>query len=266
MNIFGSKRWRDKSFIAIVSTGRTGTKFFSSILNDPSSGVSCLHEPEPNLDLEGSSYVKGDISFKKVENIISTSRRKILRDIPRENIYLESNGGLSYVLDPLAKVFPKLKIIHILRDPRTFIASAVNRVAKKDNKLVQKYAYDENWLLRAKDIEGDPYNEIWDNLSIYEKFMWGWNYRNQKIIDGSANCEHIIFKFEDLFYNEPSKKFKQLYDFIGIDFDEEKLNLHLNQKVNKNEHQFSHPFDKWSEKEKENLDNICGELMKKFNY
>jgi hypothetical protein len=83
---------------------------------DRSEGVTAVHEPEPltaalNIDAAGGSSA--------VEGLRS------LRSITGEGVYLESGAFLGFLAEDLVEAFPGARFLHVHRDPRAFVASAL---------------------------------------------------------------------------------------------------------------------------------------------
>ncbi len=67
----------------------------------------------------------GKISDEKAQEYIKGLRKQILEET-KESIYVESSNHLHGVVDLLEKVFPNSKIVFIIRDPRTWVRSAIS--------------------------------------------------------------------------------------------------------------------------------------------
>jgi hypothetical protein len=259
--------WSDIEVSIIVSTGRTGTKFFYSIVNQI---VGCLakHEPKPIGNVEGVRFLKGELTIGELEKFLLKGRHveyKVLQSNSLKN-YFESNGGLTFYVNMLHRIFPKLRIVHIIRDPRDFVCSGCSRVDSTGNIVYMK---EENWLIKSNELPKDKYFSEWNGMEMPERFMWIWNLKNEYILNAASQLNHIkTFRFEDLMHKN-SSKFEMLnflmFDRYNSELDEA-LNNHQKQELNSTKTFLFPEYENWSNELKIKLELHCGGLMKKFNY
>ena len=178
----------------IVSTGRSGTKNIAQILSQVD-GISCLHEPPPELILESSAYHYGEYSRSEIEELFKSTRPKST-DI---SLYCEFNQTLSLLMPIIRNVFPESRFIWLVRNGLDFVASAMqkqwysghseNHVRYVDCTPTQKAWIDGRI---TGDRCGDMSSKAWELISRFEKCCWYWSYIN-KLIETDMNANRNIY-------------------------------------------------------------------------
>jgi len=246
--------------VFIVSTGRTGTKFLARFLNQ-FEDCYCFHEPKPDFLKMAIKYTHNDISTARVRKKILQNRLPFLRDTKRKDceFFIESNNRYFSLLKPLKEVFPKARIIHIIRDGRDYVRSGMNRDWYTEQ--------DSEDRLKASDFPQDPCYIDWDEMSRFAKICWRWQKKDGFIYEAIKDMENVLtLKFREIFHKPDNPGLDRLIDFIGLDEKEaEKLkNLHINNKVNASpEHTISH-WKNWSSERKQKFEEIAGDHMQKY--
>jgi hypothetical protein len=252
--------------IAIVSTGRTGTTFLAQLFNRPDLGIISKHEPAPTLADLGADFVKGKKPVAEVQQTILRHRKQILKRA-KGNIYLESNGCLILLLPALKALIKNLKVIHIVRNPIDFVRSGVNRAFWRHGELVQTYAEEARWQLRATDFPDSQ--EDWSSLDIYERFMWTWHFKNergQRFVSENPDCG-LTVRFEDIFLSKSRQGFRSILNFLGLshyasEFDPREFTKVISPSIAS----LAEPFEAWPVRRKNSLQRICGSLARTWGY
>jgi len=256
--------WSTINFCFITSTGRTGTKFLAKFL-DNLDEIYSIHEPDPNFRKLSINYAKGKYSFNRAKNEIEINRRALCRKVKREEsrMYVESNPRLFSLIKPLKEVFIEPYIIHIVRDGRDFVRSAMSRpygafYSKGDTKP----------RLKANDFPDDDYYDKWNDLSVFEKICWYWKKRDEIIyLDMKDYSNGLTIRFEDIFKRiNDYQSVKEICDFLELE-DEKAISIFKSMqenKINKTK-QYSIPhWKEWDEGRKLKFNQIAGEHMKKY--
>jgi hypothetical protein len=190
--------------VLVVSTGRTGTKALATHLSACYRDVIALHEPPPTrflLRRTQNRFLCGRISKEKLVKILAENRPQPLA--AGHSLYVESNPGLSGFLDAFPAVFPEFKVLHVVRDPRTYIASALNwGVFRGVKGLFAKYL--PYWL--PKPELANPAGPTWSRMTPVEKLAWHWTFINEHL-DRARTLypgRYLRIKFEDLFARDGS--------------------------------------------------------------
>ncbi len=212
--------WENINNRFILSSGRTGTKFFKEFLNQNFSDVYSLHEPYPKLRSLAINQFRKSLSQYKIIKDIYYMRRPILNQVYKShaNYYIESNPSLKFLISYMKQVFPNTKIMAIIRDLRTYILSAYNKSPDRSHEKFYFDQYDEQNRLTPKDIGDDKYASMWPYFSRVEKIAWQWRMVNNHIIKcASDDNNFLIVRYEDLFDEEKGpKEIKKIVFFFGL--------------------------------------------------
>lgn len=216
--------------VYVVSTGRTGTKFFETFFNTVDSRTFSIHEPAPDLFDTGINKFREGWPISQVEEYIRSHRVRYLRSFSGKRIkrYVECNPFAAVLLNEIKNVFPKTKYIIITRKPKTYLKSALNKSPFDDGKSYFYGEKDGRLRLRALDFKADAYKEEWENFSRLEKIAWYWNKCNTMLMDYYDNhkdhCIHI--RFEDVFSKVKVirlETIKNMLVFLGIEIEDNQL-------------------------------------------
>lgn len=248
-----SKLAAKKKVFFVLSTGRTGTKWLSSTLNEYSSSASVKHEPLPE---EQRAQVKASQSYTSARNYVNDFRLKDiffrLKSLEDLEVYGEVNSALRRHLLPLREAIPSAKFIHLVRNGKDVVRSVFSRDAYHEkHSLYREYLPPRVPFTRSE----------WMQLSEFERTCWAWRGENEFLRD------HISLRsrFEDILSS---------YEL----FQEQILEpLHLNvsqsdwrgstQKSENSTSRYKIPsWEDWSTDMKRTFENICGDEMAQYDY
>ncbi len=291
-----------KPTIIISSLGRTGTTFFAEFFKENSKNTYVVHEPE-NIYIKKmkikdvlwgiENFGFSNIILKKITKkwgILSASNKKLLKkqtnqeviedlikqredfvEKQKEGVYIESNHHYFGVLDLLPSVFKNLRIIYLIRDPRDWVRSWINfqgwyHWTDINNALGNR--------LSPKTLGDEEELKKWKKYGRFEKLCWAWNYMNSKAIENikdKPNCK--ILRYEDVFinntkYDNLEKIINFATDFKGVEVElKDGYKKSLDKKIHNKPKSYSFPHWKdWNKKRAVHLNEVCGDLMKTFNY
>lgn len=192
----------------IVSTGRTGTKFFVGLLELLDPGAIIYHEPVPDYFDLGVDKFRNKRSFNYLVRYMIKSRGSLLfgkftlikRIFGLKIIYIESNPFLFPLIPEFISIFRNCEIIYISRDPSTYLISAYNKDPQNDGLSNFYGESDLRKRLTAIDFNEMDYLE-WNLLTRIEKIAWYWNKCNKMLfLEYKQHKEQsILIKFEDIF-------------------------------------------------------------------
>ncbi len=213
--------------VFFLSTGRAGTMWFSELIKQDRS-IKVLHHPKPDFAVQNAKAYR-DYQLKKLkENKIEewlgemflVGREQHLRFAYKTNRRLvETNNGVTFFAYALARLFPKAKFIHLIRPPRKFIASGMNRGYYSDHPQ-------EIRRIRPANI-----NEDWNQLSREEKIAWLWSETNRFIREFGEQVGEERFRkfyFDDISVEGVSS----ILDFINVDYNINRLKKQVEKPVN----------------------------------
>ena len=241
----------------ILSTGRCGTSYLYKFFNKNFPELKLTHQ------LPGSRLINiiGNLPLplKTRANII-----KFLFHLFNKNYLLNST------LDPLRSlsIFTiikndhrrKAKIIHLVRDPRDFVTSFMNWKSQSLSKSILHYLIP-FWQPFPK---GEGFNYFrWIFMSKFKKFCWVWYYKNTLFKQLQSNQDYKLVKMEDIIKND--KTITEILQFLELE--DKTLDSQENLKVvNKSQKKSFPKYENWTEQQKKDFMNICGNLMTEFGY
>lgn len=285
----------NKDLAFIVSGGRTGTQLFGHNLSDFIDGCFSVHEPDvlvwPKLKslrriaifglwhmvggrlmgqtgarVIGQKLICGEISGDQARAYIRSSRCRYHESI-QQPLIVESNGQWWALIRELHDVWPQAKFAVIIRDPRNWVRSWMNKTGRYD---------DRDWVLRlppgrlTPEKVGDAdWIERWDAIGTFGRLAWEWSFLNRRMltsIEGLANAR--VYRFEDIFSADRSA-IHDLIEFLS---------------TYRNRHYASHDVEtliktvrnssagdvpswrSWSRQQAQLMEELCGTLMRQFDY
>lgn len=253
--------------ILVVSTGRTGTKAVAHHLNACYEQVLALHEPPPTrflLRRTANRYLCGQLSHADLVRILATERDKMV-STGAHTIYVESNPGLAGFLDAFGKVFDDFRVVHVIRDPRTYIPSALQWGVFRGMKRVLA-DYLPFWLPKPDYI--NPGGELaWRRMTHPERLAWYWQLINRHLdrAESLYPGRYMRMTYEALFARDGSG-LASLVDWIGLP-PAEKLTLSANsENVNASKPRKGSRWAEWSDADKRAVLRFCAPMMAGYGY
>ena len=181
-----------------------------------------------------------------------------------KEILVQSDPWFFGFLDVVDEVFDKPYIVHLVRDPLTYIPSQLNM--HYDNP-VSGFFRDiiPYWKLRG-DATGDMERTEWRMLSHEEKVCWYWAKCNSFIDErASALTNYFRISFEELFH-PPHNGARTIAQFCGLPFDETCVVTDgIAKKTNTQRKRFS-PAVEWSQEKHTQVVALCGGLRTEYGY
>lgn len=252
--------------VVIVSTGRTGTKFFAKLFSRYSS-VRSLHDSPytPLINILANMQLVHLFPRSLLIWIWQILKAKEIRSTSEE-IYLDSNNHLYAFVFIAPLTYPDLHVIHIIRDPRTYVRSHLNWA------LGRKKSYLANFIIPFWQPNGFLLKELawsrWFGFSRFERFCWIWKFKNSYILNEGKLCpdKFMVFRFEDFFNADVDRnQLEKLAAFVGVESEQikaEEFSRPANSSADSGVDHWQH----WSNLECAQMDAICGPLMKTFSY
>ncbi len=265
-------QWDDVDVVFVVSTGRTATKFFSGFFTYNFSNIIAHHEPAPDLFDLGTQYIRGQCSHKKAVSRLKRFRHPIYQALKETgaSIYLESNNNAAMMLPVIKDVFPRLKIVFVTRDPKSYLISSYSKAHGASGYTLYG-ATDPRPRLNATDFKDDVLAAQWDELTRFERLCWHWKTYNH-LISSFLKDEpnHLVIKYEDLFEAGDFDAIKKMVTFMGAETPGEVtdgfLAPLLGKKSNESASYALPAFEQWGNELKEQFDQILGEEIEKYGY
>ncbi|MFI3226137.1 MAG: hypothetical protein R3Y09_01895 [Clostridia bacterium] len=288
-----------KKRIFISSTGRTATQFFAKYLNVMIEDSVSLHEPgtpwfsKPkqlftqirdygvyHLSIgQGKNthsmyklsrdFMAGDITkVQACKNILRINNQvdKLYNDA---KVIVYSSGHIYGLLNLIDEVYDDSRFVFIIRDPRDWIGSALNKMEYSLYGPVEIFF--RKLSLQPSCLKNDPYAENWKKLSKFEKYCWFYNKLNENAMQVMKNKSNFrVFKYEDIFLSDKkAENFEDMLNFatdfnsgkIQCDFKSELISKRVDSKQAK-----AKAWENWSAEEVKIMQKHCGSLMEQFGY
>jgi len=261
---FRENKVQNLNAVFFLSTGRTGTKFFSNLLNR-SSEIYAVHEPFPEFTYTNKYayqyYKKEGFDDEDLNGLFSsiflTARDQLLHKIyMHDKIYLETNNWLTFFAPALKYLFPKAKFVFLYRHPGDVIRSAMNR------KWYMGNTFD---LGRLAPLEDDISKNKWEKMDSLSKNAWLWNETNQFIINYLNTLEkedYFYFNFNKLTTSNVSS----LSKFLNIELPEEKVKKKIGKPINQQKLKTHKSYSNWKEEDKDIVRYYCSVLSQELGY
>lgn len=290
-----------KPCIFVTSLGRTATQFFGQRMSQMIAGCYSVHEPDLlSLDEPHQWYQKikrfglvrmtvGKLTTRYSLRLINVARQvgtlpdaqavAYLRELRGDmvakvtaDIYLEANWQYRGLVDLLPLAFPNCRVIYIIRDPRSWVRSWMNKVSSYYS-WRDYISWFKNGRLTPYHFPDDPYQEAWRHMTQFERLCWVWARENSYALACVQKTEAArVFRFEDLFGEQESHiTFPQLLDFVthfpnGWRAAWVLQPALLTQKLHATRRDTFPHWRQWTQAQAQQLDRHCRGLMDTFHY
>jgi hypothetical protein len=254
--------------VFFIGSHRTGTKTIANFFSDNYKGVVVsYHQPQilRIVNILTNMYLENFIAEKTYDEFIKYLVVNRIAKIPSA-IYIESNG-FNFVSAIYAKKhLSDIKIIHLIRDPRDFVASYMNFI---DGRLKSRIAHT---IIPFWNLSGHRTGKLskttWKRMDRFEKYCWNWQFKNQLIIDlyRSVKENFITIRFEDIVnHSTRESSIKKMLNLIDLPFVDASLG-YFNIKQNESKVKRFPLWRGWDSQTCQKLESICGPLMNRFHY
>jgi hypothetical protein len=207
----------DTQPILIISTGRTGTIFFARLFADHYPVAASYHERGASRLIQILTNAHFAHLFPKsgVKNAWKYFKGNEIRDCEKA-FHIDSNSFLYGLASFAPELYPNLKVLHIVRDPRTYVTSHLNFQLQKNTSFIAN-RFVPFWQPNPFLIGELPWKDVF-RFSRFEKFCWIWEFKNRIIeqLEGTST-PYLRVRFEDLFLSpDPEIIFGKITDFVGL--------------------------------------------------
>ncbi len=261
MAAFGGKK-----VILIVSSGRTGTKALAQHLGRCYGDVCALHEPRPSwrLRMGTTRALCGRASRDELRVMLTRLRRKLMERIDRP-IYVESNPYLSGFVEVFGEVFDQPRVVHVVRDPRTYVRSGVNFGAFTGLKRLASEWWP-NWFPRPEKC-ANARGLTWAAMAPIERLAWFWTLVNSRLNEGESiyGERYLRIGFEELFSRDGGG-LDRLTDWIGLPRSSAMKEEANRERVNASSGNQLPEWEQWHAADQQKVIKHCGELMRVYGY
>ena len=250
----------------VLSTGRTGTVAITNVLNT-AHGVKVLHEPSPSrrFHILGMFYRQGRLKKERLANIYFRSRKTTLKNI-KEDQYIEVNPFVWGMGEIFCEMIDRPKVLHIVRDIRTYIVSRINFKAKGWHRYVIGLV--PFWEVKVnRFIQGI---DDWGSLRPEEKASWTWVLINKTIDENENNTPNYLrVRFEDIVSQDEAVQkdtLRKISDLFEIQLDIKASCDLLRKKFNPSTRVSVKSFELFDKDLQGSILNITAPLLRKYGY
>jgi hypothetical protein len=164
----------------------------------------------------------------------------------------------------ISEKYDNVYVIHIVRDPRTFVRSYMNWVHSRfkswvANKLVV------GWHPSGYFTQEVPWR-TWRRMDEFQRICWHWAYKNALLEDlFEGHKRYLRVRFEDLFLLKHDRALRRMLSFVGIPY-QERFGMLCRQRTNASPSTWFPAWEAWEPQRKRQLLDICGQRMKAYGY
>jgi hypothetical protein len=252
--------------IVIISTGRTGTIFFARLIGELYPEVAAYHERGFSRPIQIFTNAYFARLFPKQGLILAWKAfkgREVLTC--KKPFHLDANCFLYGLAAVEPRLIPELKVIHIVRDPRTYVTSHLNFAKYKATSFIANYLVP-FWQPSPFLTRKIPWKQF-SSFSRLERYSWIWDFKNN-IMESIERTEipYLRVRFEDIFYSEsPEENFNLITDFIGLPR-RTGIRERFFQPINKAPKNNFPEWTDWAASQCAQLHALCGKRMESYGY
>lgn len=246
----------------VVSTGRTGTQFLARFFAEL--GADARHEPGPfwlrNLS---NAYVSGHVSSGRVAGILRRTRPRTSK-----TLYVESSCLVFGLVQPILDTFPEAAVVHVVRDPRTYVRSAmdwgVHRPGGRPLNLMPfRRLSPAHFAPRSLSTRLE-----WARSGQFERVCWNWLALNRAIrLQGEGQSRFTTVRFEDIFDRERGfPGLRAIASVANVEVSDDALERFGVRPVNAARRREFPAWDDWKPSMKQHLIDVCGGEAAEYGY
>ena len=251
----------------VVSTGRTGTQFLADLFGRL--GARASHEPGPKwLRLASNAHVAGRLSSERASRLVARVRRDEV-ERPDAPPWVESSCLVYGLVDPILTTFPDAHVVQVVRDPRTYVRSAIGWGAYRAGGRALNVVP----FRRLAPTQFRPRSVRrrleWAGQGQFERLCWAWAAMNRSMREQGADSERFsVVRYEDLFDPERSgPTLRSLCSLVGFEADDATLSRLAERRINAGRKTPEVPeWSKWSAAERALLLRECAGEATHYGY
>ncbi len=272
----GECTWDGVDITFIVCTGRTGTQFLSHFFPKACRRTYACHEPSPDMLEMAISYLNSEVTLDEATAALWNNRQQICKDIRYSGSrhYVEANVNLSCLVPVLRECFKGCRIIHLIRDGRTWVRSAYSKmtIGKDGRPALFMSDNDPRRRISAIDFKDDPYSRVWQSFNRFERLCWYWAKINDIISVNLADYKnHLTVKYESLFDGERRiNTILKMICFMGLENDmivsQDRLSKLLAVKADPTRKYLLPQWQEWTKAQKTAFTKLAGASFKRYGY
>jgi hypothetical protein len=241
---------------------RTGTVFLTHWINSNAGTEIAVHEPP----FSRAAYLLGNLFAYRGwsrSGLVSLYMAIRKRRLIESKGYIELNPFLCPIADLLADTSCKLKVAHLVRDPRTWVPSLISHEASGRRRfLIRKVPFN---MPREREFDQE-----WRTMTLIEKMLWRWSSFNRRISTlEHGDCQYEWFRYEDLFSGDAETRDKsrgRLLQFLDLAPTASPVDTHPGRQINASLKNPQFEFSNWTGREIKFMEDVAGDQMRRFHY
>lgn len=246
-----------------LSTGRSGSTFIYKIFHDFYPNINLTHQGFGSRLINISSNIPLP---KKISSFILKLLFKILKKdkIPPSTVDPLQSHAISKIIDRDSLDNDKVKIVHLVRNPISFVTSYMNWKNSSVKRLFLHH-FVPFWQPNSRN---DDITVQLKNNKKFKQFCKIWTYKNKLFYNNFNNhINYKILRIEDLTdSNNRTENFNEIINFFKLSKIEFDYDLYSKTKINKSSGNKFPEYELWTEDMKSYINAVCGDLMKTFGY
>ena len=250
----------------LISTGRTGTKFFAHLFADLFPQVQAFHDTSYStlMNVLSNAHLARLYPRWKMKLVWHMLKGREMTHCDRD-FFIDSNNHLYALVVQAPELYPDLKVIHIVRDPRTYVRSHLNWAAQRRKSYIANY-WIPFWQPNAF-LLGEMSWGKWRSLAKLARFGWIWDFKNRYMARlAQTDVPYLCVRFEDFFGGpEPTLYFNEMLHFIGLP-EVGNVDDRFERPLNHTETRTFPKWPDWTAAQCAELQALCGKQMAAFGY
>ncbi|NWF64971.1 MAG: sulfotransferase [Chloroflexi bacterium] len=251
--------------LLIISTGRTGTIFLARLFGELYPNIASYHERGKSRPVQIATnlhfaHVLPKGAVKAIWRFLKGDEIKTCK----KDYHLDANNFLYGLASLAPELYPNLRALHIVRDPRDYVTSQLNFSRQKRTSYIANYLVP-FWQPNPFLIGELPISRAF-RFSRFEKYCWVWDFKN-RIMSRLENSTtpYLRIRFEDLFNENPEPAFQRIIEFFGLP-PIENIREKFREPANTSKPTFFPEWREWTPSQAVQLQALCGAQMKALGY
>lgn len=248
----------------ILSAGRTGTTFLASVCPALTPDLVYVQEPPRSRTtfMLANAATAGLIARDRAEGLFMRRRTRLLAGDARSS-YVEINPFLAPLAPRLPDLVDPLRVVHMVRDPRSWVPSMANFKAWGWRRTVI------DWVPFAQTVHPAA-RATWGRLDDIRRYAWRWRLANEQIAACAERCrDYVVVRYEDLFSGNPASRSRALGSILSTlraDARFDDAAVPWDTTVNPSTKLELEAWERWSDDDRRDVAAIVEPLMARFGY
>jgi hypothetical protein len=247
----------------LVSTGRTATTWLEHFF--ASAGARARHEPGPRVIRHVShAYASGHLGDARARELVHRWRDSDVAAGPAP--YVEASTLVYGLVRPILDAFPEAAVVHVVRNPLTFLRSGVNwGQYRNGGRILNVLPFRPWWDVRAR-ME-------WARTDQFGRLCWAWTALNRATREqGRGDTRYSVVHYEDLFDATRGKEtLRGLLARVDLALDEAQLDALRTTTINEHKPNWYKPdrcprWPEWTAERLRQVVAVCGDEARCYGY